>query len=59
MRMAGWLMYRGHKLLRIEDNRLQPGYQMFIFGDSDRLRNDMSEYVPDKGAEGIRRPQRG
>lgn len=43
-RMAGWLMYRGHKLIKVVDNRKRPGFNIFIFADSDLLRTHMSEY---------------
>jgi hypothetical protein len=45
-RMAGWLTYCGHKLIKTADNRLRAGYRIFIFVDSDKLRKDMAEYVP-------------
>lgn len=48
-RMAGWLIYRGHKLINIAANKMRPGFNIFIFALTDQLRIDMSEYVPYRG----------
>lgn len=45
-KMAGWLIYCGHKLICIGENKKRPGFNVFIFVDSEQLRIDMSEYTP-------------
>jgi|GEM_PF-6509491 len=50
-RMAGWLIYHGHKLIKITSNTFRPNYNVYIFIDSEQLRSDMAEYVPYRRAE--------
>ncbi|GAB6927122.1 hypothetical protein JCM10914A_11050 [Paenibacillus sp. JCM 10914] len=45
-RMAGWLIYNGHKLIKICDNKRQPGFNIFIFAETSSLRTDMERYQP-------------
>ncbi|WP_369127150.1 DUF5659 domain-containing protein [Paenibacillus antri] len=45
-RMAGWLIYRGQKLIKVAQNKMRPGFNIFVFVDSTQLRKDMSEYTP-------------
>lgn len=43
-RMAGWLLYRGHKLIKITNDKSRPHFRVFIFADSESLQKDMQEY---------------
>lgn len=43
-RLAGFLMYRGYRLIRIEPNRNRPKLNVFIFEDSEGLREQMVRY---------------
>lgn len=44
-KMAGWLMLRGNKLITVADNKRHPGYHIYVFNDTDKLRNDMADYT--------------
>jgi hypothetical protein len=43
-RLAGFLMHRGYRLIRVEPNRRLPKFHVFIFEDSEGLREKMAEY---------------
>jgi len=45
-RMAGWLIYCGHKLIKICENKRQPGFNVFVFADTPLLHIDMNQYKP-------------
>ncbi|GIP21052.1 DUF5659 domain-containing protein [Paenibacillus sp. J22TS3] len=44
-KMAGWLMYKGNKMIKTAQNKRQLGYHIFIFADTDKLHIDMTEYT--------------
>ena len=44
-KMAGWLMLRGNKLITVAVNKRRPNYLIYVFNDTDKLRNDMSDYA--------------
>lgn len=44
-RMAGWLMYHGHKLILRTDNKIRAGYSIYIFNDTEQIQIDMKRYT--------------
>jgi len=47
-RLAGYLMYSGFMLQRIEDDDRKPGRKMFIFVNSDELSDCIGKYRKEK-----------
>lgn len=43
-RVAGYLMQRGYRLVKIEPNRKRPDFHVFFFEDSAGLRSRLAEY---------------
>ena len=43
-KMAGYLMFVGHRLVNIEDNLNYSGKNIYIFKDCLELRDDMVKY---------------
>lgn len=48
-KMAGYLMLRGQQLLAIGPNTRRPGYNVFIFKDTEELRKIMKEFSKHNG----------
>lgn len=44
--LAGYLMWRGQKLLAMGPNTKKPGLNLFIFKDTEELRALMQEFKP-------------
>lgn len=44
LRLAGYLMMRGHRIIRINHNLNIPNKDVYVFIDTPELCRDMSEY---------------
>lgn len=44
-KMCAELMLKGYKLLSVEPSQKREGYNVFIFRDSERLRNEVKELM--------------
>jgi hypothetical protein len=45
LRLAGWLMYHGFRILRINHNLEVKGKDVYVFEQSDRLSDCIFEYI--------------
>lgn len=45
LRLAGWLMYKGHRILRINHNLDVKGKDIYVFEQSDKLSDCIFEYI--------------
>lgn len=45
LRLAGWLMYHGHRILRINHNLDVEGKDIYVFEQSDKLSDCIFEYI--------------
>lgn len=45
LRLAGWLMYNGFKILRINHNLEVKGKDIYVFEQSDNLSDCIFEYI--------------
>lgn len=45
LRLAGWLMYHGFRILRINHNLEVKGKDIYVFEQSDRLSDCIFEYI--------------
>lgn len=45
LRLAGWLMYHGFRILRIESNNKVVGKDVYVFKQSDELSDCIFEYI--------------
>ena len=48
LRLAGWLMYHGFRILRINHNLEVKGKDVYIFEQSERLSDCIFEYINNK-----------
>lgn len=48
LRLAGWLMLHGFRILRINHNLEIKGKDVYVFEQSDRLSDCIFEYINDK-----------
>jgi hypothetical protein len=44
-RLAGFLMFKGHRLMRMEKDAGKPQFNVFVFNASEQLESDITEYV--------------
>lgn len=45
LRLAGYLMQKGFRLLRVEPNKKTEGLDVYVFEQSDKLSNCILEYI--------------
>lgn len=45
LRLAGWLMYHGYRILRINHNLDVKGKDVYVFEQSDKLSDCILEYI--------------
>ena len=45
LRLAGYLMYNGFRLLRVEENSKVKGKDVYVFKQSDKLSDCILEYI--------------
>lgn len=43
--LANWLCRRGFKILKVEDNVRNPKYKVFLFEDTKKIRDKVTEYL--------------
>lgn len=48
LRLAGWLMYHGFRILRINHNLEVKGKDVYVFEQSDKLSDCVFEYINNK-----------
>ena len=48
LRLAGWLMFNGFRILRINHNLEVKGKDIYVFEQSDRLSDCIFEYINNK-----------
>lgn len=53
LRLAGWLMYHGFRILRINHNLDIKGKDVYVFEQSDNLSDCIFEYINRKTKENI------
>lgn len=49
MKLAGYLMQRGFRLIRNAPDRKNPSYDIYLFRDSDMIREAIDEYYKSNG----------
>lgn len=48
LELANWLCNRGYKMLKVEDSEKNPRFKVFLFEDTNYIRNSVSEYLLQK-----------
>lgn len=43
--LANWLCRRGFTILKVEDNVRNPKYKVFLFEDTKKIRDKVTEYL--------------
>lgn len=51
LRLAGWLMYNGFRILRINHNLEVKGKDVYVFEQSDKLSDCIFEYIDKRTKE--------
>lgn len=44
-RLCGWLMYKGYIMLRMDKNKKDPRYDVYIFRHDDGIEAEIDNYV--------------